>query len=640
MAKRTMEFKTELKELLNLIVNSLYSHKDIFLRELISNSSDAIDKVRFDSLTNNKLLEGDSEWKIKIIADKKHSTLTVQDNGIGMSREEISEQLGTIAKSGTKAFVQSLKNMDAKDHPELIGQFGVGFYSSFMVADKVTVVSRKAGDKNKGVKWISDGKGSFSVEACEKEKHGTDVILDLKDDCKNFTEDWELREIIRKYSDYVEHPIVMDVESEEEKEDSKGKKKKKKVTKEETLNSRKAIWLKKKSEVDKKEYDEFYKHISRDFEEPAHVIHYSAEGTLEFKALLYIPSKRPFDLFYPEMRSGLHLYVRRVFIMDDCKKVIPEYLRFIRGVVDSSDLPLNVSRELLQQDSQLEKIRKNLVNKVFNTLKELKEKKYNQYLDFYKQFGMVLKEGLHTDWENREKLQDFLLYESTKTKPGKYVSLKDYLNAMPKEQKEIYYIAGENRAELEKSPYLEVFRKKDYEVLFMTDPIDEWVMSNLFEYQKKRFKAVNKGDIEVDGDEVKKQKKDKEKRFKDLLELIREKLDNVKEVRLSSRLTESACCLVADEHDMGAHMERLMKNMNQEVPSSKRILELNPNHALVEAMHKLFEKDSKSPRLVEYSELLYDQALLAEGSKIKDPLLFAKRINQFMARECESLVKK
>ncbi|MDI6785414.1 MAG: molecular chaperone HtpG [bacterium] len=642
MSKKTMEFKAELKELLHLIINSLYSHKDIFLRELISNSADAIDKIRFDSLTHNELLEGDEEWKIKIIADKEKATLTISDNGIGMLIDEITDQLGTIAKSGTKNFVESLKKTNSNDYPDLIGQFGVGFYASFMVADKVTVISRRAGDRNNGVRWESDGKGEFSVEQVEKDKRGTDVILKLKDDCKNYLEEWEIRSIVKKYSDYVEHPVVMDVErevpkpGEEDKEPPKQKREKKIV--EETLNDRKAIWLKSKNEVTEEEYHKFYKHISRDWEDPLKVIHYNVEGRQEFKVLLYIPKKRSLDLFYKDLRNGLALYVRRIFIMDNCEKLIPEYMRFIKGVVDSSDLPLNVSREILQQDYQLENIKKNITTKVLNTLKDMKEKEYDKYCDFYKEFGVMIKEGTHIDFENKDKLQDLLLYESTKTENGKYTTFKDYVTNMPSDQKEIYYIIGDNRQHIEQSPYLEVFKEKGYEVLLMTDPIDGWVMSNMMEYNKKNFKAIDKGDVDVDK-KAKKEKEKKEKEYKDLLEFMKNKLSNVKEVRLSTRLTDSACCLVADEYAMGAYMERVMRSLNQEVSKTERILELNPNHPLIELMQKLFEKDKNNSNIVIYAEMLYEQALLAEGSKIENQLLFTKRLNELMVKECSSLVQ-
>ncbi len=462
------------------------------------------------------------------------------------------------------------------------------------------------------------------------------MTLHLKQDCLDYLEEWDIRRLIKKYSDFVEHPIVMDVEKEVE--DEKDKKKKNKKTVEEMLNSRKAIWLKSKNEVKEEEYNEFYKHLSRDMDDPLKVIHYSAEGRREFKALLYLAKRRPFDLFNQDIKGGLQLYVRRVFIMDNCEKLAPEYMRFVKGVVDSSDLPLNVSREILQQDKQLDQIRKSLVNKVLTTLKEMKEKEYEKYLEFYKQFGVMIKEGVHSDFENREALQDLLLYESSKTKPGDFLALKDYVRAMPSGQKEIYYLVGENRVRLEKSPHLEFFNKKGFEVLFMTESVDEWVMNGMMEYDKKKFKAVDRGDIAVDDGDLEKEIKKKEKEHKDFLEQIKARLADVKEVRFSTRLTDSACCLVADESAMGTHMERLMRHLNQEIPKQEHILELNPHHELVESLIRLYQKDQNHEKLGEYAGLLYDQALLVQGAKIADPLLFAKRLNGLMARECGGIV--
>jgi molecular chaperone HtpG len=618
----TLQFKTELKQLLHLIIHSLYSHKDIFLRELISNASDAIDTVRFQSLTHPEVLEGDGDWKIKLVPDEAAGTLTVSDNGVGMSKESIVENLGTIAKSGTRAFLESLKQADAKDRPELIGQFGVGFYSSFMVADKVTVVSRTAGPKEQGVRWESDGQGEFTVESVTKEKRGTDVILHLREDSKEFLKPWRLRELVKKYSDFVEHPIVMDVVKEDEK--------KNKTTVEETLNSRKAIWLRPKSQITKDEYNEFYRHLSHDFQDPAKVIHYSAEGTIEFKALLYLPAHKPWDLLWGDGKHGLHLYIQRVFIMDDCEALLPTYLRFVRGVVDSPDLPLNVSREMLQQSAPLEKIKSNLVNKLFNTLDEMKNKEFDDYVKFFGELGVFLKEGVSQDWTNREKLADLLLLESTKTEPGKFTTLGQYVERMPAGQTEIYYLIGDSRELLEHSPYLEAFRAKGQEVLLLTDPIDEFVVQALTEYKGRRLKAVDRGDLGKA--EIEEEKK---KRYQPLLDYLKGKLDEVKEVRLSSRLKESAAVLVADEGAMGAHMERLMHRLGRgkDVPASKRILELNPDHPAVEAVQKLHAKDANDPRLEKYGRLLYDQAVIAEGSKLKDPQAFARAVNELLARD-------
>jgi molecular chaperone HtpG len=622
MNAETLQFKTELKQLLHIIVHSLYSHKDIFLRELISNASDAIDTCRFQSLTKPELLEGNADWKIKIQVDEQNGTLTVSDNGIGMSRETIVENLGTIAKSGTQAFLQSLRQADVKERPELIGQFGVGFYSSFMVANKVTVISRTAGYKTEGVKWESAGEGEFTVEPIEKATRGTDVILHLRDEDKEFLKPWRIRELVKKYSDFVEHHIVMDVEQEDEN--------KKKTTTEETLNSRKALWLRPKSEITEQEYREFYKHLSHEAVDPAKIIHYSAEGKIEFRALLYIPAHKPMDLMWGDARRGLQLYIQRVFIMDDCKALLPLYLRFIRGVVDSPDLPLNVSREMLQQSAPLEKIRSNLVNKILNTLDEMKKNEHDAYVSFFAELGDLVKEGVVQDWANRGRIADLLLFESTKTEPGKFTSLEQYVAGMKNEQQEIYYLIGESREMLDHSPYVESFKANDQEVLLLTAPIDEFVVQHLTEFKGKKLKAADKGTVaQTPVDEARK------KTFQPLLDSLQEKLDEVKEVRLSSRLKESAACLVADEGDMGAHLERMIQRMGKghELAPAKRILELNPDHAAVQALQKIFDQDPKDERLEKYGRLLYDQAVIAEGSKVKDPLGFAQRINDLLVRD-------
>jgi molecular chaperone HtpG len=627
MSAETLQFKTELKQVLDIIIHSLYSHKDIFLRELISNASDAIDTLRFEALTRPELKDAvPAEFKIKLSADPSAGTLTVADNGIGMSRADIIENLGTIAKSGTRAFLESLKAADVKQRPELIGQFGVGFYSAFMVADKVTVISRKAGDPPAaGVRWESDGQGAFTVESVEKPTAGTDVILHLREEDREFLQPYRLREIVKKYSDFVAHPIVIDLEKEENKE--------KKIV-EETLNSRKAIWLRPKAEITKEEYDEFYKHIAHDFEPPAKVIHYAAEGTIEFKALLYIPAHKTMDLMWADVRhaKGLHLYIQRVFIMDDCEALLPLYLRFVKGVVDSPDLPLNVSRELLQQSAPLEKIKSNLTNKVLNTLEEWLRQDYDGYVKFFNELGIYLKEGVSNDWTNRQKLADLLLVESTKTDPGKFTTLARYVEGMPAEQKEIFYLTGENREMLEHSPYLETFRSKGWEVLLLTDPMDEFVVQALTEYKGKRLKAVDRGTLDdTKIDETKK------KSFQPLLDYIQGKLPEIKEARLSHRLKESAACLVADEHAPGAHMERLMRRIGrgQEMPDFKRILEVNPDHPAISAMWRLFLAHAADPRLEKYVRLLYDQAVIAEGSKVKDPLALAQRINELIVKDAE-----
>jgi molecular chaperone HtpG len=626
----TLQFKTELKQLLHLIIHSLYSHKDIFLRELISNASDAIDTVRFQSLTNADLLEGDSDWKIRIIADEANGTLTVSDNGIGMSRATIVENLGTIAKSGTRALLESLKEAQAQNRPELIGQFGVGFYASFMVADKVTVISRTAGKPEDGVQWESDGQGEFSVEPVTKEKRGTDVILHLRADCKEYLQFWRIGQLVKKYSDFVEHPIVMKKEKEDGDQKSEVGDQK---SEEETLNAMKAIWLRPRTEVTQEEYDAFYKHLSHDPEKPAKTVHYSAEGAIEFKALLYLPGHKPFDLMWGDKPKGLHLYIQRVFILDDYEILLPRYLRFVRGVVDSPDLPLNVSRELLQQSAPLEKIKTNLVNKILNTLDEMKKREYDEYVKFYEEMGVFLKEGVGQDWTNREKLADLLLFESTKTDKGKYTSLGQYLDSMPVNQPEIFYLTGDSRELMEQSPHLEAFREKGWEVLLLTEPVDEFVVDTFHEYKGKKLKAVDKGGLDTAAVE-----EDKKKQFKPLLDYFKEKLTEIKEARLTGRLKESAVCLVAEEGDMSAHMERLMQRMgrdrrNNAAPVTQRILEVNAEHPLIQNLEKIVEKDPQDARLEKTCRLLYDQAVITEGSKVKDPLAFAGRLNELIMRE-------
>ncbi|MFH0922038.1 MAG: molecular chaperone HtpG, partial [Fibrobacterota bacterium] len=505
MAKQTVEFKTEVKQLLDLVIHSLYSHREIFLRELISNASDAIDRVRFESLTRPEVLEGDGEWKIKIIPDEKAKTLTLRDNGIGMDKDTVVENLGTIARSGTKAFLEQLRQQGAKGSPEFIGQFGVGFYSVFMVADTVTVESRMAGDPSKGVRWESTGDGTYTLEECTREKRGTDIILHMKEDAAEYLNAFTLRNLVKKFSDYIEHPIVMDVEKD------------KKKTEEETLNSRKAIWLRPKNEITEADYTEFYRHVGHDFQDPLKTIHFTAEGKSEFTALLYLSPKAPFNMFDADHKIGVSLYVKRVFIMDDCKKLLPEYLRFVKGVVDSSDLPLNVSREILQENREMERIKKGLVNKVLATLKEMREKEFDKYRGFFQEFGRVLKEGVHFDHENKEKILDLILFESTQTDADTPVTLQQYVDRMREGQAEIYYLTGESVSGLRLSPYLEKFKSKGYEVLFFTDPVDEWILPDLPEFKGKKLKAIHKGDVDIDEKFEKKEREEKSKEYKDLL---------------------------------------------------------------------------------------------------------------------------
>ncbi|MCE1226004.1 MAG: molecular chaperone HtpG [Geobacteraceae bacterium] len=644
MSKATKQFQTEVKQLLDLVIHSLYSNREIFLRELISNASDAIDKARFEAQSNESLLEGNSDWKIKLIPNKDNGTLTIRDNGIGMSMAEVEENIGTIAKSGTKSFVQAMKDAAAAEQPELIGQFGVGFYASFMVADKVTLTTRRAGDAAHGTLWESAGDGSYTIEDATKAERGTEIVLHLKEEFKEYLDEWKIRSIVKKYSDFIQYPVCMDITRTEtpkgvdgEEIEGAGTIEK---TEEQTLNSMKAIWARSKSDVSEEEYKEFYKHVSHDFEDPFKTIHFAAEGTSEFKALLYLPAKKPFDLFMAERKRGIQLYVKRVFITEKCDALLPDYLRFVRGVVDSSDLPLNVSREILQEDVQIKRIQKSLVNKILSTLTDLKEKEYDQYLTFWQEFGPVLKEGLHFDYANKEKLQELILFQSTRTGEGEYVSLKEYVERMPEAQKEIYYITGEDKSALEQSPLLEAFNAKGFEVLFMTDPVDEWVVQSLHEYKEKKLKAVDRGDVDLDSEEEKKEKEKKQeeakKEFGTLLELIKSRLESkIKEVRFSNRLTDSACCLVADDFGMNANMERIMKAMNQAVPESKRVLELNPDHPILKVMAEMHKQNPENSRLQDYSDLLYDQALLTEGTPIKDPLKFTKLVSELMVKAAQ-----
>ena len=620
----TKKFKTEVQQLLSLMAHSLYSNKDIFLRELIANAADAIDRVRFESLTKPELAK---EWEIRIKVDKDKALFVISDNGIGMTKDEVVKNIGTIAKSGTTAFMEALKKNKEENSPEFIGQFGVGFYSSFMVADKVTLETKRADSDEPGVRWESEGESSYTLEEADIKEPGTSITLHLKGDAKSYLEEWKIREIIKKYSDFIEFPVKMKVTKKEGDESEKSV--------DEILNSQQAIWLKAPKDVTEDDHKNFFSHLDHFGGEPLMNIHYSAEGTTEFKALLYLPSKAPFDLFTPDHRKhGLHLYIRRVFISDECKELLPDYLRFVRGVVDSNDLPLNVSREILQDNPEILKINKNIVRKVLGELKKLKENDHEKYLSFYKEFGRMLKEGMHTDFQNKEKIQELLMFETMKNEPEKLVSLAEYCKAMPEKQKEIYYITGENRTALENSPHLELIREKGYDVLFMIDPIDEWVVQSLTKYNDKQLKAVGKGEIELDEETKKKsEKKTKkaEKEHKSLIVALKKSLgDKVKDVRFSQRLTDSACCLVSDVYDPTPNMERIFKAMNQNMPQTKRILELNPDHPLINALQSLYDKSKKDPRLTEYADMLYDQALLAEGSPIPDPLAFSKRISELM----------
>jgi molecular chaperone HtpG len=635
MAKRTRKFKTEIQQLLDLIIHSLYSKKEIFLRELISNASDAIDRMRFESLTDKALQSGDQAGRIELVPDKESRTLTVRDNGIGMSMEEVEANIGTIANSGTRRFLEVLQENQEAASPELIGQFGVGFYASFMVADRVEVVTRRAGT-DAAIRWTSKGAGNYTLEDAERETHGTDVILHLSEGQDEFLEEYSIRRIVKAYSDYIAYPVVMDVTRSTPAKEEGGEPTE--TVESETLNSMKAIWKRPQEEVTEEEYHEFYKHVSHDYTDPLRIIHYAAEGTTEFRALVYLPAKAPWNFFVREENSGIHLYVRNVFITDDCKTLMPEYLRFVKGMVDSSDLPLNVSREMLQDDAILKRISKSLVGRILKELGDLKEKDLETYRAFYSEFGPVLKEGVYFDAINSDKIQDLLLFPSNKSGDGAPVSLKDYVDRMPETQEAIYFISGPDRETVARSPHLELFEKKGYEVLFFVDSIDEWVAERLTEFGGKPLKAVDRGDIDLGADteeEKKEQEANREaatEEYGDLLKRMQERLDeDVKEVRLSSRLTDSACCLVADEAGMNANMERIMRSMNQAVPATKRILEVNPDHAVLARLKSLHEADPEGDKLTDYIDLLYNQALLTEGSAPKDALRFTRLVSGLMA---------
>lgn len=626
MAEKTMEFKTELSQLLHLITHSLYSHREIFLRELISNSCDAIDKIRFASLTDTDLLEGDSEFQIRLSVDKDAKTLTVSDNGIGMDEESLVENLGTIAQSGTKAFLARLQEEGAKDNPDLIGQFGVGFYSSFMAAERVVVDTRMHGKE--AVRWESEGTGSFTLSEGERDSRGTSVTLYLKEDASEYLEEYRLRSLVKKFSDFIEHPVVMPVtrtEKEGEGEDAKEVE----VIEDEIFNTQKAIWLRAKTEISDEDYNEFYKHISHDFTDPAEVIHYSAEGAMEFKALLFIPEKRPFDMMMGsgDQKAHINLYIQRVFISNDFENLLPPYLRFVKGVVDAADLPLNISREILQENPQLDRIRKNLVSRILKSLATMKDKEPEKYNTFYGEFGPVLKEGLQSDFENREKIADLLMFETTESEAGTLRALSEVVEAMDEKDEEIIYLAAEHRGVAENSPFVEGFKADDKEVIFFLDPIDEFVMPQLNEYKGKKFKAANKG---TTGDDE--ALKDEKEKFEGFLGFVKEKLTGVKEVRLSTRLKESPACLVGDEMSMSPHIEAMMRRMGQPVPEMERVLELNPSHPAVQAVQAMYDADKDDPQLGEKAELLRDLAHVAEGSKVENPASFSTRVADLLAR--------
>ena len=606
--KETLGFQAEVKQLLGLMIHSLYSNKEIFLRELISNAADAADKLRFEALADNALYESDPELKIRIAFDKEQKTITISDNGVGMSREEVIANIGTIARSGTREFFQSLSGDQAKD-AQLIGQFGVGFYSSFIVADKVTLLTRRAGQAaGEATRWECDmgkGAGEYTIEPAEKAERGTEVILHLREGEDELLDDWRLKAIVRKYSDHIAVPVLMEAE---------------------TINQASALWTRSKSEITDDQYIEFYKHVSHDYEGPLVWSHNRVEGRQEYTQLLYIPAHAPFDLWDRQHRHGLKLYVRRVFIMDDAEQLLPNYLRFVRGVVDSADLPLNVSREILQQSKDVDTIRAGNAKRVLGMLEDLEQKNSGKYASFWKEFGKVVKEGVGEDAANREQVAGLLRFSSSfDDLESQTASLKKYIGRMKEGQDKIYYIAAETFLAAKNSPHLEIFRKRGVEVLLLSDRVDEWLVGNLAEFEGKKLLSVARGELDlgkIQGGEEKKAEEAQAGEYKALVEKFKEALGGkVKEVRVSTRLTESPSCLVADERDMGGNLARILKAAGQKVPDAAPILEINPDHAMIKRLK------AEDPALADWAGLLFDQALLAEGGQLEDPAGFVKRSN-------------
>jgi molecular chaperone HtpG len=618
-SKETLEFQTEVRQLLQLMIHSLYSNKEIFLRELISNASDACDKLRFEALSNDALYDGDSELKVRVSFNKDARTVRISDNGIGMSREEVVENIGTIAKSGTRQFFESLTGDQSKDL-ELIGQFGVGFYSSFIVADQVTLTTRRAGAADhEAVQWISNGEGSYTLETVEKAGRGTEVVLHLREGEDEFLEPYRLRSIVKRYSDHISLPIEM-ASQEEGKENEF-----------EPVNSASALWKRPKKDISDDEYRDFYKHVAHDFGEPLVWTHNQVEGTQSYTSLLYIPKHAPFDLWDRDRRHGIKLYVRRVFIMDDAENLMPQYLRFVRGLVDSDDLPLNVSREILQKNKFIDSIRSASVKKVLGLLENMAGEEVEKYREFWAQYGRVLKEGPAEDYANRERIAKLLRFASTHSDSAEQnVSLEDYVSRMQDGQGKIYYITADSFVAAKNSPHLELLRKKGIEVLLLSDRVDEWLVSHLTEFDGKQLVSVAKGDLDLgklQGKDEEEAAKKREGAYQDFVKRIQDALgEDVKEVRVSHRLTDSASCLVLETHEMPIHLRQIMKQAGHELPDSKPILEINPDHVLVERL----KQEQDDSRFAEWSRLLFEQAMLAEGAQLEDPAAFVKRMNSLL----------
>jgi len=621
--KETLDFQAEAKQLLQLMIHSLYSDKEIFLRELISNASDACDKLRFEALADDALYEEDAELKITIDVDKEANTISLSDNGIGMNRQEVTENIGTIAKSGTKKFFESLTGDQAKD-TNLIGQFGVGFYSAFIVADKVTLETRRAGlTEEHGVRWESSGEGNYSLETIDKPSRGTRITLHLKDSEKEFIEDYRLRNVIKKYSDHINLPIMMKSPEEDKEEDKKDEY--------EAVNQASALWTRSKRDISDDEYKTFYKHVAHDFEDPQSWIHNQVEGTQSYTTLLYIPKRAPFDLWDRDKRKGVKLYVRRVFIMDDAEQLMPGYLRFVRGIVDSDDLPLNVSREILQNNKTVSTIRSGSVKKILSHLDKLSRDDKEQYAEFWKNFGAVLKEGPAEDFANREAILKLMRFASTHDdKETPEVSLEDYIGRMKEGQEKIYYVTADSFAAAKNSPHLEVFRKKGLEVLLMHERVDEWMMSHLTDFEGKSFQSVAKGQLdlgELQDETEEKQNKETEKEYADIVKRMKESLgEKVKEVRVSHRLTTSPACLVVEDGDMNVSLQNMLKQAGHDVPNINPTLEINPENPIIVKL----KEESDEARFSDWSEIMYEQALLSEGGQLDDPASYVSRMNSMM----------
>jgi molecular chaperone HtpG len=628
--KETLGFETEVKHLLHLMIHSLYSNKEIFLRELISNASDAADKLRFEALSNDGLYEGDSELKIRLEFDKEKRTITIIDNGIGMTRAEVQEHIGTIAKSGTRQFFEALTGEQAKDS-ELIGQFGVGFYSAFIVADKVTLTTRKAGaDKSEGTRWESAGEGDYTIETVEKAKRGTEIVLHLKEAESEFLDGYRIRSIVRKFSDHISLPIVMDKEVMPAMEEEEGEEAKPVAQiEEETINSASALWTKARQDISDEDYNQFYKHVGHDFQDPLTYVHSKVEGTNEYTLLLYVPSRAPFDLWDRDAKHGVKLYIRKVFITDDAEQLMPRYLRFIRGIIDANSLPLNVSREILQQSKQISSIKSGAVKKVLGMLEGLAKNEPEKYEKFWSQFGPVIKEGPIEDHGNKDRVAKLLRFASTHTDTDKQdVALEDYVSRMKEGQEKIYYVTADSFSAAKNSPHLEIFRKKGIEVLLLSDRIDEWLVSNLDEFDGKHLQSVAKGDLDLgplDAEEDKAAQEEVNKDFEAVIKQIKDVLgEKVSEVRLSHRLTESPACLVADVYGMSLNMERIMKDAGQLMGMGKKpIFEINPTHPLVVRM----KAEQDDTRFADLTHILFDQAILSEGGQLEDPAAFVHKLN-------------